>query len=239
MRPPRSGRRWAGCYRRGAAHGVSRERAREQPGRAQVLRKRLELRAGTSPPQLLDRLEEGLRRAQRGEVAKQHRGVVARGEGGREAGRAAHRDVPVRGVERDRLDVAVARQHRGARLRAPALEAGEAVGAVAGEREVVGDRRGWHAEAGLDGSGVAHLAALAVELHDLATPTHCPRSLSGVAITTRVTSGSSAACRAAEASPSSASRSTIGQTRTPIAVSAASSGTNCARIASSMPELVL
>ena len=54
--------------------------------------------------------------------------------------------------------------------------------------------------------------------------THCARSLSGVQMQTLSTRSSSNAMRAADASPSSASSSVIGQTATPIAASAVSSG---------------
>jgi hypothetical protein len=69
--------------------------------------------------------------------------------------------------------------------------------------------------------------------------THCARSLSGVQIRTRATRGSAAATAAAAASASSASNSTIGNTTTPIADSACSSGWNCPSSAASMPAPVL
>ena len=69
--------------------------------------------------------------------------------------------------------------------------------------------------------------------------THCARSLSGVQMQTFSTCSSAPAMRAAEASASSASSSIIGHTATPMAMSASSSGWNCARSAGSMPSLVL
>ena len=58
------------------------------------------------------------------------------------------------------------RAPRAADFGAPAGQAGEAVGGVADQREVVGDRRRRHAEL-LDHAGfVAHLPRAAVELHD-------------------------------------------------------------------------
>ena len=67
----------------------------------------------------------------------------------------------------DGLEVPVAGEHRRGRLGAPPGQAGEAVGAVADQREVVGDRLGADAEL-LAHAGLVEDDVLApVELHDL------------------------------------------------------------------------
>ena len=69
--------------------------------------------------------------------------------------------------------------------------------------------------------------------------THCARSLSGVQMLIFSTRLLFDARCAAEASPSSASRSVMGQIATPRAASASSRGWNCAHRAGSMPSPVL
>ena len=90
--------------------------------------------------------------------------------------------------------VLVAREHRGGRLRAPPGQAGEAVGAVAHQREPVGDRRRRHAELlAHPGFVEASCPARRSSWTTSGSRTHCARSLSGVQITTRLDPVSSSA----------------------------------------------
>ena len=116
-----------------------------EPGCAQALRPGFQLRCGSAPLPVVDLADVGVG-AQRREVEEQVGGVACRGERCRELRRAARLHVPVGDVVGDLVDVLVPRQHHPCRLRAPAGQAGEAVGGVADEREVVGDRRRAHAE---------------------------------------------------------------------------------------------
>src|SRR5262249_35509428 len=79
---------------------------------------------------------------------------------------STERNVPFRGPRGDALEVLVAGEHRGRRLRAPAREPGIAVGAVADQCEPVRNRRGRDAELAAHSVLVSHFACATVELDD-------------------------------------------------------------------------
>ena len=113
---------------------------------------------------------------------------------------------------------------------------GISVRGVADEREVIGNQRGIDAELLADPVGVADLVALAgpparrgLRARTARGPCRASRCRPSRRLRPRD------AMRAAEASASSASSSTMGQTATPMAASASSSGWNCASSARSTP----
>ena len=187
-------------------------RSPEQLGHAEALRQRLELGRGprhrqssTAPTRHVG--------AQRGEVAEQH-GLVVPAQRGRQLRRAAHRDVPRARVAGISSRCPYSASTAAADFAPHPGEAGKAVGGVAHERQVVGDRRRRHAE--LRRCTAASSQMRRCRRSSCTTrvaATHCARSLSGVQISTllhpRVLG---AAIAAAAASASSASNSTIAQT---------------------------
>ncbi len=119
----------------------------------------------------------------------------------------------------NRLEMAVTREHRSGGLRAPAGQAGVAVGGIADEREVIGNRRGPHAELRHHARFVQDHVRAPVQLHDArAADATAPGPCRACRSSTCSTRGSAAAFTAAAASASSASYSTIGQTVTPSAL---------------------
>ena len=111
---------------------------------------------------------------------------------------AQPRDLPLAGGGRDVLEMAVHGQHRGRALRAPPGQAGEAVGRVAHQRQVVRDRRRGHAELRLRRRAASYTSPLRRSSCTTRWPTtHCPRSLSGVQMITCSTRSSAAATAAA------------------------------------------
>ena len=161
-------------------------------------------RAGPAP--VVDRADVGVdaQRREHAEVQRRDRAVWLQ-----RVGEARPRRAPStshsRGVVGDRLDVAVVAEHRGRRLRAPAREARESRrrcrrrargsrGSTPGRRRTSRARPPASSSRRLRRSSCTTLP-----------PTHWPRSLSGVQITTCSTRGSAAATCAAAASASSAS----------------------------------
>ena len=118
------------------------------------------------------------------------------------------------------LEVAESREHGRGRFRSPAGQPGIAVGGIADQRQVVGDRIGRHAELRDDARFVADDVRSRRSNCTTRVPrTHCARSLSGVQMITRSTARVRRSHVAAPAaSASSASNSTIGQTATPSAI---------------------
>ena len=164
--------------------------------------------------------------AQRGEAAVEQRLVAAFGERRRQPLGAAHLHAPSRRDGRNRLELAVAGEHRGGGL-APHPARPEYPSASSPTSA---------SQSGMDARRDAELRdhPRFVEFRrrrskqTMRRPrTHCARSLSGVQITT---CSASAAKRAAPpvASASSASNSTIGQTTRPSAADASSASGNCA-----------
>ena len=187
----------------------------------------LEVARRAAPAQVLDPAEQGAIDPEGGEVLEEHPVVPARCSVA--ASLAAPRTVTSQsaGSARDVLEVAPPGQHRGGRLGPPARQAREPVGAVADEGQVVGDgrraaRRTWRRRPPRRSRGPC-----AGRAGRCAVPrTHCPRSLSGVQMTTCSTRR-----RRRRRPPRWPGRrpprtSTIGHTTTPSATSASSRGQN-------------
>ena len=156
-------------------------------------------------------------------------------------GAAQPAEAPVAGAGRDRVDRTELGQHRRRALRAPARQAGIAVGRVAHQRQVVGDRaraarRTWRSP-----RPRSTISRLRRSYCTTRVPrTHWPRSLSGVTISTCSTRGSASATAAAAPRASSASCSTIAHTVNPAAVERLPPSPGSARAArAACPSLVL
>ena len=153
--------------------------------------------------------------AQGGERLEQQRRLALRRGVAASTGRCARCTSQSAGRGRDGLEVPVAGAARQPPTSRPTLEAGEAVGAVAHEGELVGDRLGRHAELLPDAVGVVERPALApVELHDLAADA-LAEVLVGRADEHLLDPVVGRRDRAAAPSASSASYSTIAHTVTP------------------------
>ena len=103
------------------------------------------------------------------EVAVEHRvrPMLSQGSSQRDGpGAAEPRDLPGRRVRRNGLEVAVAQQHGGRGLRAPARQSRVAVGGIADDGQVVRDRGRAHAPLRAHAGVVVDQPAAAVPEHD-------------------------------------------------------------------------
>jgi hypothetical protein len=174
--------------------------------------------------------------------ASASRRLLRRGGVGPQGGEGLEQERLLPGVAQDRvresLDGAVPVQERSGRARADPGDAREAIGGVAHQGEVVGDEGRVDAELPPHGCGVADLAlqgggarlrgapALAATLPDDLDDALAFDALGQVLVrgpdADVPAPGSAPAMRAADARPSSASSSTMGQTATPMAARASS-----------------
>ena len=168
----------------GKRFSASRRRARHQVLGTEASRQRRELGLGASPFPVVDGADLGVD-AQRGEIEEQRGRVASTGEGRGELRRAAHLDLPLADVVGDRVDVLVVREHGGGRLRAPSRKAREAVGAVADQRQVVGDRSRVRPRScsRTPASSMTRRSLRRSSCTTLGSSTHWPRSLSTVQMT--------------------------------------------------------
>src|SRR5262249_47387788 len=120
----------------------------------------------TIPAQRVNRVEERNVRAQRRQIAKEERTVAVLRQ--RPCKRPGVRcvDTPCRWIVGNRFKVLELCQHGGRRLRAPPGQAWIAVGRVADEREIVGNRLRTDAELGNHARFVPDLARAADQLHN-------------------------------------------------------------------------
>src|SRR5437588_4704144 len=204
--------------------GRSRQRALQQAGASEALAACREGLGGAAPPQFVDIVEEARAGPERRQILE-------------EEGHAAPDIAEYGGGEVH--DDAVAVQQPGGGFRTDPLNARIAVRRVADEREEVGNEDGVDPNFSRTPSASRILRLLRSTCTTRSPWTHCARSLSGVQMQIFSTSSLPDAIRAADASPSSASSSVMGQTATPIAASARSSGWNCPRSAGSTPWPVL
>src|SRR5437868_9208304 len=132
----------------------------------QARRHGLEGRRRTGPSQLVNIVEEGNVSAQRRERAEQQRPIALLYERFRQPRGVRRIGVPLAPILRNLLQMAKSGQYRGSRFRAPARQSRIPIRRVAHEREVVGNRRRFHAELLDDTRFVELLARAALQLHD-------------------------------------------------------------------------
>ena len=121
---------------------------------------------GAVPAEVVDGVHDRGVEVERGQASVEVGVVAPLGEHRRQAGGTTHGHVPVVGFVRDLLEVQVAGQHGGRRLRPPPGQPGDAIGGVAHQRQVVGNRLGSNAETVDDAVPVVAHALAPVELHD-------------------------------------------------------------------------
>src|SRR6266545_6268642 len=126
-----------------------------------------QLGPGPRPMKVLHRRQHLAVGIQCRDPAEQERQLAVALQRRRQPARVRHFHVPVSRGRGDLLEVLVAGQYRAGRLGAPSLESGEAVGAVADQREVVRYGLGVDAELGPHAVGVGGDATAPIELHDL------------------------------------------------------------------------
>src|SRR5262249_54998662 len=119
------------------------------------------------PSQIVERLEQRNIRAQCREMPIQPGLVAMFTQALGQCFRAADRQLPTASLVGNRVDVLVDREHGGRRLRPPTRYTWIAVGAVADERQPVGNRRRRYAELRDDAVLVEHAAPHSIEGDDL------------------------------------------------------------------------
>ncbi len=135
-------------------------------GGGEAGRQRGERRRRPAPLELVHGLEHRQVGADGGQLAEEQRLRTVALQHRRQHPGPGHVHAPLPMVVGDPVDVAELRQHARGRLGTPALQPRIAVGAVADQRQVVGDRRRRHAELRDDTGLVAQDPAQAVELDD-------------------------------------------------------------------------
>src|SRR5690606_1463906 len=116
--------------RSNGSEGRAARSTREVGAEAEAVAEGVEARGGTAPTEVVERPGDRGVEPKGGEALVEERLAAATRELAREAGGAAHLHVPAIGVVGDGLEGAVALEHRGRALGAPARDPREAVGAV-------------------------------------------------------------------------------------------------------------
>ena len=153
-------------HSRGKAQGVTNQHRSPGDRRVESCRERGEGGRGAVPSQLVHVVEERDVGPERGERSEQQRAVALARERVREGARVGGVHVPLAPVRGDGFEMAKLGENGSRRLRAPARQARIAVGRVADQREVVGDRRRRDAELLDDAGLVARDARPAIQLDD-------------------------------------------------------------------------